>query len=97
MTVPQILLTAFEPFGGGPVNPSLLIARQRDGVVLAGARVVMVERPCVFHRALAVLDEALKAVRTSLSHPLRGVLSRMPCLWYHLPIPGTHLARLRAN
>ena len=59
MTVPQILLAAFEPFGGDPVNPSLLIARQLDGDTIAGARVVAVELPCVFHRALAVLDEAL--------------------------------------
>lgn len=97
MTVPQVLLTAFEPFGGDAVNPSLLIARQLDGETLAEVRLVAVELPCVFHRALAVLDEALKALRTSLSHLLRGVVFRMPCLWYHLPIPGTHLARSRAN
>ena len=97
MTVPQILLTAFEPFGGDAVNPSLLIARQLHGETVAGVRVVMVERLCVFHRALAVLDEALKALRTSLSHLLRGVVSRMPCLWYHLPIRGTHRAKRRAG
>jgi len=97
MTVPQILLTAFEPFGGDAVNPSLLIARQLDGETIAGARVVAVELPCVFHRALAVLGEALKALRTSLSHLLRGVVFRMPCLWHHLPIRGTHRAKPRAG
>jgi pyroglutamyl-peptidase len=67
MTVPQFLLTAFEPFGGDPVNPSLLIARQLDGELIAGARVVAVELPCVFHRALAVLDEALERTRPTLA------------------------------
>jgi pyrrolidone-carboxylate peptidase len=97
MSIPQVLLTAFEPFAGDSVNPSLLIDRQLDGVVLAGVRVVMVELPCVFHRALAVLDEALKALKTSLSHLLRGVVFRMPCLWHHLPIRGTHRAKRRAG
>jgi pyroglutamyl-peptidase len=62
-----ILLTAFEPFGGDPVNPSLLIARQLHGETVAGARVVMVELPCVFHRALVVLDEALARTRPTLA------------------------------
>jgi pyrrolidone-carboxylate peptidase len=97
MFVPQVLLTAFEPFAGNPINPSLLIARQLDGETIAGARVVAVELPCVFHRALAVLGEALKALRTSLSHLLRGVVFRMPCLWHHLPIRGTHRAKPRAG
>jgi pyroglutamyl-peptidase len=63
----NILLTAFEPFGGDPVNPSLLIARQLDGVTIAGARVVAVELPCVFHRALTALDEALERTRPVLA------------------------------
>ena len=67
MTTPLILLTGFEPFGGDPVNPSLLIARALDGEVVAGARVVAVELPCVFHRALAVLDEALARTRPVLA------------------------------
>jgi len=67
MTVPQILVTAFEPFGGDTVNPSLLIARQLDGVTVAGARVVAVELPCVFHQALSALDEALARTRPGLA------------------------------
>lgn len=97
MSSARILLTAFEPFAGNPVNPSLFIARQLDGETIAGARVVEVELPCVFHRALAVLGEALKALKTSLSHLLRGVVFRMPCLWHHLPIRGTHRAKPRAG
>jgi pyrrolidone-carboxylate peptidase len=97
MSSARILLTAFEPFGGDPVNPSLLIARALDGQMVAGAQVAAVELPCVFHRALAVLGEALKALKTSLSHLLRGVVFRMPCLWHHLPIRGTHRAKPRAG
>jgi pyroglutamyl-peptidase len=67
MTVPQVLLTAFEPFGGDPVNPSLLIARQLDGQAIAGARVVAVELPCVFGKALVALGEALERTRPVLA------------------------------
>lgn len=67
MTFPQILLTAFEPFGGDPINPSLLIAQALDGEVVAGAQVVAVELPCVFHRALSALDEALLRTRPVLA------------------------------
>lgn len=67
MTLPQILLTAFEPFGGDLVNPSLLIARQLHGQTIAGARVVAVELPCVFHRALTALEEALERTRPTLA------------------------------
>jgi pyroglutamyl-peptidase len=63
----NILLSAFEPFGGDRVNPSLLIVRHLDGETIAGARVVAVELPCVFHRALAVLDEALARTRPVLA------------------------------
>jgi pyroglutamyl-peptidase len=63
----NILLSAFEPFGGDRVNPSLLIARHLDGETIAGARVAAVELPCVFHRALAVLDEALARTRPVLA------------------------------
>ena len=67
VNTPRILLTGFEPFGGDPVNPSLLIARALDGEVVAGARVEAVELPCVFHRALSALDEALARTRPVLA------------------------------
>ena len=63
----NILLSAFEPFGGDRVNPSLLIARHLDGETIAGALVVAVELPCVFHRALSALDEALARTRPVLA------------------------------
>ncbi len=67
MTQSQILLTAFEPFGGDAVNPSLLIAKRLDGETIAGARVEAVQLPCVFHRALTALEEALERTRPMLA------------------------------
>ena len=67
MTQPTILITAFEPFGGDAVNPSLLIARRLDGETIAGARVEAVQLPCVFHRALTVLEEALERTQPALA------------------------------
>ena len=63
----RILLTAFEPFGGDPVNPSLLIARALGGQMVGGAQVVAVELPCVFHQALTALDEALARTQPVLA------------------------------
>ena len=67
MNTPRILLTGFEPFGGDLMNPSLLIARALDGEMVAGGRVVALELPCVFHRALSALDEALVRTRPVLA------------------------------
>ena len=67
MSSARILLTAFEPFGGDPVNPSLLIARALDGQMVAGAQVAAVELPCVFGKALVALDEALERTRPVLA------------------------------
>jgi pyroglutamyl-peptidase len=58
---PRILLTGFEPFGGDLVNPSALVCRALHGQRVGHATVQAVELPCVFGRALQVLDEALAA------------------------------------
>jgi pyroglutamyl-peptidase len=60
-STPRILLTGFEPFGGDPVNPSARVCRALHGQRVAHATVHTVELPCVFGRALQVLDEALAA------------------------------------
>ena len=59
---PRILLTGFEPFGGDPVNPSALVCRALHGQRVGQATVHAVELPCVFGRALQVLDGALAAI-----------------------------------
>jgi pyroglutamyl-peptidase len=66
-----LLLTGFEPFGGDPVNPSWEVAQRLHGQMLTAAdgrsvRVVAVQLPCVFHRALDVLGAALASHRPSL-------------------------------
>ena len=58
---PRILLTGFEPFGGDLVNPSALVCQALHGQRVGHATVQAVELPCVFGRALQVLDEALAA------------------------------------
>jgi pyrrolidone-carboxylate peptidase len=86
MTASQILVTAFEPFGGDAVNPSLLIARQLDGVAVAGARVVAVELPCVFHQALSTLDEALARTRPVLAVALGLAGTGVRSGFIHVPL-----------
>jgi pyroglutamyl-peptidase len=56
-----VLLTGFEPFGGETVNPSQEIARQLNGTVVCGHRVVGVLLPCVFGAALTELRRQLRA------------------------------------
>jgi pyroglutamyl-peptidase len=66
MDLPRILLSGFEPFGGDTVNPSALVGRALHGHRVGGAVVQAVELPCVFGRALQVLDEALAIHRPVL-------------------------------
>jgi pyroglutamyl-peptidase len=61
-----VLLTGFEPFGGEPVNPSWLAARALDGEVIAGARVVARELPCVFGDAVDALEAAIDGLAPAL-------------------------------
>jgi pyroglutamyl-peptidase len=62
----NLLVTGFDPFGGEVVNPSWELARSLNGEVIAGARVVAVQLPCVFGEALQRLDEALRRVRPAM-------------------------------
>ncbi len=62
----RILLTGFEPFGGDAINPSWEVARALDGELIAGARVVAAQMPCVFGRAHEALAAALRAHRPQL-------------------------------
>ncbi len=61
-----VLLTGFEPFGGESVNPSWLAARALDGEVIAGARVVARELPCVFGEAREVLARTIEELAPAL-------------------------------
>lgn len=57
----KILITGFEPFGGETVNPSWEVAKQLDGLSVAGAQLVAVQLPCVFSKSLLALSDALEA------------------------------------
>jgi pyroglutamyl-peptidase len=55
----SLLITGFEPFDGETVNPSWAVAQALHGQVIAGARVVAAQLPCVFALALPALQAAL--------------------------------------
>src|SRR5919205_2104304 len=59
----QILLTAFEPFGGEAANPSLEAARAMTGVDFPGASLTVLELPVDRHRAIEMAVARLRAVR----------------------------------
>jgi pyroglutamyl-peptidase len=65
MTAP-ILVTGFEPFGGGAINPSAEVARALHGRTIGGVRVVGVVLPCVFGAAIDALRDALDRHRPPL-------------------------------
>ena len=58
----KILLTAFEPFGGEKVNPSLEAARDVPGTV-GGARIVLRTVPVTFAGAADAVIRAIRAER----------------------------------
>lgn len=65
-TLPRILLTGFDPFGGETVNPSWEAVRTLHGRRLAGHQVVARQLPTEFARSLVVLKAALREVRPAI-------------------------------
>lgn len=56
--MPNILLTGFAPFGGESTNPSWETVRRLEGQVMAdGSRIQVVQLPCEFGAANAVLAQ----------------------------------------
>lgn len=62
----RLLLTGFEPFGGGSVNPSWEVARRLDGEEVGGYTVVARRLPVIWGQALNVLWAELDEVRPDL-------------------------------
>ena len=58
----QILLTAFDPFGGETVNPALEAVKAVRGAV-AGAEIVKLTVPTVFGKSVETVYEAMKRER----------------------------------
>jgi pyroglutamyl-peptidase len=61
-----VLLTGFEPFGGGTLNPSGAIARELDGVEIEGHQVCGAVLPCVFGQSVTELKRLLRRQRPAL-------------------------------
>ncbi len=66
MSVSKVLLTAFEPFSGETVNPSLEIALRLSGSVIGAHRVVCQVLPVAFNHTAHTLHQALLAERPTL-------------------------------
>ena len=54
----KLLLTAFDPFGGDPVNPALEAVKLVSGTVCA-VQVVKLEVPTVFGRSIDTVAKAI--------------------------------------
>ena len=61
--MPTLLLTGFEPFDGGRVNPSGEVARRLDGSRIGAATVVGRVLPVSFERLPALIGELVTAER----------------------------------
>lgn len=66
VAVPTVLITGIKPFDGETLNPSWEAARQLDGRIIAGARVVARQLPCVIGKVVGVLRHAINEVEPDL-------------------------------
>ena len=55
-----VLLTGFDPFDGGPLNPSWQAVQALDGRSVAGHRIVGAQLPTMFDRSLERLAQLLQ-------------------------------------
>ena len=55
----KILITGFDPFGGETVNPAYEAVKLLPDTI-AGAEIIKLEVPTRFHRASAVLEDAMQ-------------------------------------
>ena len=55
----KILITGFDPFGGETVNPAYEAVKLLPDTI-AGAEIIKMEVPTQFHRAGAVLEDAMR-------------------------------------
>lgn len=61
-----VLVTGFEPFGGGRINPSAEIARRLDGTRIGRCRVVGAVLPCVFGASQMELRRQIRSSKPRL-------------------------------
>ena len=55
----KILVTGFDPFGGEKINPAYEAVRRLDSGI-AGAEIITMELPTVFHNSSEVLREKIE-------------------------------------
>ena len=65
-TLPVVLLTGFDAFGGDTINPSWLAAQALHGEVIAGHEVVAEQLPTEFATSTIALGKLLRKHRPSL-------------------------------
>jgi pyroglutamyl-peptidase len=70
------MLTAFEPFAGETINPSLEAARQMAGVEFCGADVTVLELPVERHAAIEIALDGLRDLRPDVVVMLGVAINR---------------------
>ncbi len=55
----KILVTGFDPFGGEPINPAIEAVKLLPDTI-AGAQIIKLEIPTVFHKSADTVREAMK-------------------------------------
>jgi pyroglutamyl-peptidase len=65
-SLPCVLLTGFDPFGGDSSNPSWLAVQALQGRRIAGHRIVAAQLPTVFDTSLAELKRLLRQHQPAL-------------------------------
>ena len=63
---PKVLVTGFDPFGQGDLNPSWLVAQALHGRQIARHRIVSAQLPTVFGLSATRLSELLRQHRPTL-------------------------------
>ncbi|WP_082355618.1 pyroglutamyl-peptidase I [Pseudoalteromonas porphyrae] len=59
-SMPCVIITGFEPFGGESINPSWQAVNKLGDDLIAKHRVIALELPCEFDRSLDVLYKAIE-------------------------------------
>jgi pyroglutamyl-peptidase len=72
----RLMLTAFEPFAGETINPSLEAARLMTGVEFPGAVVNVLELPVERHSAVEIALEGLRELRPDVVIMLGVAIAR---------------------
>jgi pyroglutamyl-peptidase len=62
----RVLVTGFEPFEGETLNPSWEVIMQLENTQLSGMALSVRQLPCVFHRSIALLQQAIDELQPEI-------------------------------